>query len=83
MEKSYSTNFAELFLIKLVRMYQVFISPIFGRNCRFYPSCSNYLIEAVEKFGIKRGILLFLKRIKKCHPLNCGGYDPVPEGIKK
>ncbi|HOJ31822.1 MAG TPA: membrane protein insertion efficiency factor YidD [bacterium] len=65
-------------VIFFVRMYQAFVSPVFGHNCRFYPSCSNYLIEAVEQFGMTKGLLLSLRRIIKCHPFHSGGFDPVP-----
>lgn len=63
-------------LIGLVRLYQIFLSPIFGRWCRFQPTCSNYFILAVRKYGAVRGSLRGLWRICRCHPLNRGGYDP-------
>jgi len=55
---------------------------MFGKNCRFYPSCSNYFIDALEKQGLLNGTILFLKRIVRCHPFNPGGYDPLPQGDK-
>lgn len=64
--------------ILLVRGYQVVLSPIFGGACRYYPSCSAYAIEALEKYGALRGSWLALKRISRCHPLRPGGFDPVP-----
>lgn len=67
------------FAIKLIRVYQVLISPLIGSNCRFYPSCSAYMIEAMERFGFFKGLYLGLKRLGKCHPLHEGGMDPVPE----
>jgi len=65
-------------LILLVRFYQKFISPLFPRTCRFYPTCSEYFIQAVEKYGAIKGGYLGIKRILRCHPWNDGGYDPVP-----
>ncbi len=64
--------------IALVRIYQVFIGPRLPSVCRFYPSCSQYAIEALEKHGAFRGSLLAAKRIARCHPLHPGGFDPVP-----
>jgi putative membrane protein insertion efficiency factor len=61
-----------------IRLYQLFISPLFSANtCRFYPSCSAYSIEALKKYGFLKGSLLSLKRLAKCHPFHPGGYDPV------
>jgi hypothetical protein len=69
--------------IFLIKIYQKIISPIFGRNkCRFYPSCSNYSIEAFNRFGLFRGLYLSLKRIIKCNPFNEGGIDKVPDKFK-
>jgi putative membrane protein insertion efficiency factor len=61
-----------------IRFYQCAISPHFPSACRYYPTCSAYAYEAVEKHGFLRGCLLALKRILRCHPLHHGGYDPVP-----
>ncbi len=63
--------------ILLIRFYQSFISPLFPPTCRFYPTCSQYAIEAIQKKGVLRGVLLAIKRIAKCHPFHPGGYDPV------
>jgi len=63
-------------LIGAVRFYQRAVSPLLGSNCRFSPSCSQYTIEAIEKYGIVRGIWKGMKRISRCHPLSKGGYDP-------
>lgn len=62
----------------LIRGYQRFISPIFPPSCRFYPSCSEYSYQAIEKYGALRGGWLGIRRISRCHPWNPGGYDPVP-----
>lgn len=68
-----------LMLIATVRFYQYFISPLLGSNCRFYPSCSNYSLEALHRFGAAVGVYLTFKRLLKCHPFHQGGVDPVPE----
>jgi hypothetical protein len=65
-------------LLALIRIYQYAISPILGPRCRFFPSCSAYFAEAVEKHGAYKGIRLGLKRLSRCHPWNPGGFDPVP-----
>ncbi|MGE0012528.1 membrane protein insertion efficiency factor YidD [Parapusillimonas granuli] len=69
---------ASRLLIVLVRGYQLCISPFLGRNCRFYPSCSQYAIEALRSHGAVRGIWLAIRRLGRCHPWHPGGYDPVP-----
>jgi uncharacterized protein len=63
-------------LVTLVRLYQWLISPLLGRRCRFYPSCSEYFIGAVRKYGAVSGSLRGIWRICRCHPFNPGGYDP-------
>jgi hypothetical protein len=65
-----------LALIGLVRVYQYTLSPIIGRQCRFTPSCSNYFIGAVRKYGAVRGAFRGVLRICRCHPFHPGGYDP-------
>ena len=65
-------------LIGLVRFYQKCISPLFPPSCRYQPTCSSYMIEALQKHGIK-GFLMGLARIGRCHPFVDGGLDPVPE----
>ncbi len=65
-------------LIFLVRGYQMAISPLLPSACRYYPSCSAYAIEALERHGALRGGWLAAKRIGRCHPFRPGGYDPVP-----
>ncbi|WP_048570663.1 membrane protein insertion efficiency factor YidD [Clostridium cylindrosporum] len=64
--------------IGLIRTYQKYISPLKPPSCRFYPTCSSYGIEAIEKYGAIRGAFMTIKRILRCHPFNKGGYDPVP-----
>ncbi|MCX7951226.1 MAG: membrane protein insertion efficiency factor YidD [Clostridiales bacterium] len=66
------------FLIFLIKIYRKYISPLKPPSCRFYPTCSMYAIEAIEKYGAVKGSYLAIKRILRCHPLNKGGYDPVP-----
>ncbi len=68
-------------LIKLVRLYQKYISPLRPACCRYIPTCSQYAIEALEKYGALKGSWLALKRFSRCHPFHLGGhdfYDPVP-----
>ena len=61
-----------------IRVYRTCISPLMKPHCRFTPTCSQYTIEAIEKYGPVKGIYLGIKRILRCHPGNPGGYDPVP-----
>ncbi len=70
-------NYLKKIVIGIVRLYQKFISPLFPPTCRFYPTCSAYFIQAVEKYGAVKGSFLGIKRILKCHPFNPGGYDPL------
>ncbi|MES2743084.1 MAG: membrane protein insertion efficiency factor YidD [Pseudomonadota bacterium] len=65
-------------LLALVRAYQLLVSPLLGQNCRFYPSCSHYAMEAIGVHGAARGSLLAVKRLGRCHPWHEGGFDPVP-----
>ena len=65
--------------IWLIKAYRIFISPLFPPTCRFVPTCSQYAMEAIEKFGVFRGVCLAFWRILRCHPFCRGGYDPVPE----
>ena len=68
-----------LFLIKIIKGYQSFISPMLGNNCRFFPTCSNYCEEALLKHGLIKGSQLSVKRILKCHPWGGEGCDPIPD----
>jgi len=65
-------------LLAMIRMYQLFLSPMLGQHCRFTPSCSQYTREAIEKYGAARGTWLGVKRILRCQPFCKGGHDPVP-----
>lgn len=65
-------------LLLLIRFYRYAISPMLGQNCRFVPSCSEYALQALEKYGTGKGLYFALKRILRCHPWSPGGYDPVP-----
>jgi len=64
--------------IFLLRVYQRCISPLLGPRCRFHPSCSEYAIQALARFGALRGSWLTIRRLSRCHPLHPGGFDPVP-----
>ena len=65
-------------LLALVRFYRFAISPMLGQRCRFFPSCSEYAVEAIERYGALKGMRLGLARLFRCHPWNPGGFDPVP-----
>ena len=65
-------------LIWTIRQDQRFLSPLLGRNCRFHPTCSQYAVEALGKYGAIRGVSYAARRILRCHPFCAGGYDPVP-----
>lgn len=70
------SKLARTVLIGLVQFYQRAISPLLGSNCRFSPTCSQYMIEAIEKYGAIRGVWKGVFRIGRCHPFSKGGYDP-------
>jgi len=71
-------------LVWCLRGYQLLLSPMLGPRCRFYPSCSNYAIEALRVHGAARGAWLAARRVGRCHPFNDGGFDPVPpKGAKE
>lgn len=71
-------HLAKVILQKAIICYQWLLSPLLGRNCRFYPSCSQYAIEAIEKHGAISGTGLAVKRLLKCHPWHEGGVDQIP-----
>jgi uncharacterized protein len=64
-------------LIVLIRLYKYCLSPFFPLSCRYTPSCSQYSVDAINKYGALKGVYLTLKRIARCHPFHPGGYDPV------
>ena len=64
----------------LIRLYQIILSPYLGGSCRFYPTCSNYALDALEIHGAVRGSALTARRLCRCHPWGGHGWDPVPEG---
>lgn len=66
------------FLLASIAIYRKFVSPLFPPSCRFYPTCSAYALEAIEKYGAAKGLLLSILRILRCHPFHPGGFDPVP-----
>lgn len=66
-------------LLKVIKVYQKAVSPAFPNTCRFYPSCSEYSRQAIEEYGAIKGTYLAIKRVLRCHPLNSGGYDPIPK----
>lgn len=67
------------FILRLIAVYQYFLSPFLGSACRFHPSCSHYTREAIERHGALAGCYLGTRRLLRCHPFHAGGLDPVPE----
>ena len=67
------------FLLFLIKIYKIFLSPYLGQNCRYHPTCSSYAQESLKVHGLKKGAILSVKRISKCHPLSGSGVDLVPE----
>lgn len=78
-----TVNGAQKVMLACIKAYQFLLSPWLGGQCRFYPSCSYYAQEAIQQHGAIKGLLLGSWRILKCHPFHAGGYDPVPEKVKK
>ena len=70
-------NVGGALVVGMLKLYRRLVSPLLPASCRFYPSCSCYAIESVEKYGVVRGSFLTLRRLLKCHPFHPGGYDPV------
>ncbi|WP_153462615.1 membrane protein insertion efficiency factor YidD [Sediminibacillus terrae] len=73
---------SRLFIL-FIKLYQKIISPLKPPTCRFYPTCSQYGLESLQRFGVLKGGLLTIKRLLKCHPFHPGGIDPVPEKKKR
>lgn len=71
-------NILALPFVGLIIIYRKLISPILGPHCRFYPSCSEYALQAFRSYGLLRGLWMTIKRLIKCHPGHSGGYDPIP-----
>ncbi|NJK59909.1 MAG: membrane protein insertion efficiency factor YidD [Oscillatoriales cyanobacterium SM2_1_8] len=71
----------KVLLLGMIAAYRVLLSPLLGPKCRFYPTCSQYAQEAIQKFGAGAGLGLALRRLSRCHPGHPGGYDPVPENL--
>jgi putative membrane protein insertion efficiency factor len=65
-------------VVGLIRVYQRYVSPFTPPSCRYVPTCSQYAVESVSKYGVLKGLWLAIKRISRCHPFHEGGYDPVP-----
>ncbi len=74
--------FKKLFILP-IRAYQILLSPLLGQNCRFMPTCSSYMIKAIEEWGVIKGLYLGTRRIMKCHPWGPHGHDPVPKKEKR
>ena len=75
-------SFLTYILIKFIKIYRYFISPLIGPSCRYLPTCSEYSIEALKTYGFTKGIFLSVKRIISCHPWGNSGFDPVKKEIK-
>jgi hypothetical protein len=80
---SLTSSLLKFFITLLIKLYQLILSPYLGGNCRYYPSCSHYAIEAFEKKSVFEALYLTLKRILSCNPLGGKGYDPVPQMTKR
>lgn len=68
-----------LILKVIIRGYQICLSPFLGNNCRFYPSCSHYALQALDRYYLVKALWIICKRLIKCHPLHPGGFDPLPD----
>ena len=69
-------------IILLIKIYQLFLSPVIGQNCRHLPTCSEYSIEALKEYGLLKGLFLSIKRIVSCHPFGNSGFDPIQKNNK-
>lgn len=67
----------------LIGIYRQYISPLFPPSCRFQPTCSQYALDAIDRFGAFKGSYLAIKRILRCHPFHPGGYDPIPSSLEE
>jgi putative membrane protein insertion efficiency factor len=76
--RGFLPSIVEFSLRLLIYFYRFFISPFLGNHCRFYPSCSEYAVTAIHRFGVTHGVFLSIKRLLRCHPWHEGGIDPVP-----
>ena len=83
MAEDQSTGLVKKIAIAPIRFYQRVISPLLGPRCCYYPTCSEYMIIAIKRFGVFHGLWLGLKRIMRCHPMAQGGHDPVPEKTRE
>ncbi len=77
------TSYAAAAAGRFIGVYQRFVSPLLGPRCRFYPSCSDYARQAIDRFGLARGAWLSIRRLLRCQPFSAGGYDPVPGADKR
>ena len=75
-------NVFTIILIKLIKGYKFFISPLLGNSCRYLPTCSEYSIDALKNYGLFKGLYLSVKRILSCHPWSKGGFDPLKKEMK-
>ena len=66
-------------IVAILRLYKWVVSPLLPSACRYHPSCSEYMRQAVEKYGVARGLWMGLRRLLRCHPFHAGGLDPVPD----
>ena len=69
-------NLPASLMIRAIRLYQLTLSPLLGSSCLYQPSCSRYMISAIEKYGLTRGVIKGIRRLGRCHPWGTGGYDP-------
>jgi putative membrane protein insertion efficiency factor len=79
LDRDRMNHWVAMIALASLRLYQLSLSAFFGPACRFEPSCSHYAAEAIERFGLVRGVGLAVRRIARCHPLGGSGYDPIPD----